>query len=37
MQRRRNHTRNIVAVKRLRKKLKSKQQAVMAEVQVLAV
>jgi hypothetical protein len=38
MQRRRNHTtRNIVAVKRLKKKLKLKQKAVMAEVQVLAV
>jgi hypothetical protein len=36
MQRRRNHTRK-VAVKRLRKKLKSKQQAVMVEVQALAV
>jgi hypothetical protein len=36
MQRRRNHT-NIVAVKRLKKKLKLKQQAVMAVQAVLAV
>jgi hypothetical protein len=37
MQKRRNHTRNIIAVKRLKKKLKSKQQAVMAVQVVLAV
>ena len=32
-----SYNRNIVAVKRLKKKPKSKQKAVMAEVQVLAV